>query len=139
MEEMITHNIHDVHQSIVRTIEKDRATAGGLSPIQMRTLTFIHNQSGKVFQKDIEQELCIRRSTASNILQRLERDGYLIRQPLASDARLKEIILTEATLVLIDEVERYIEDLEKRMRQNISANDLAIFFDVLNHIDKNLQ
>ncbi len=49
----------------------------------------------QVFQRDIEREFSITRSTVTNILQLMERKGYIQRQSVPQDARLKRLILTE--------------------------------------------
>ena len=48
-----------------------------------------------VFQRDIEREFSITRSTVTNILQLMERKGYIRRLSVPQDARLKQLILTE--------------------------------------------
>ena len=48
-----------------------------------------------VYQRDIEREFSITRSTVTNILQLMERKGYIERQSVPQDARLKRLILTE--------------------------------------------
>ena len=48
-----------------------------------------------VFQRDIEREFSITRSTVTNILQLMERKGYIERQSVPQDARLKKLVLTE--------------------------------------------
>ena len=49
-----------------------------------------------VFQRDIEREFSITRSTVTNILQLMERKGYIARRSVPQDARLKQLVLTEA-------------------------------------------
>lgn len=53
------------------------------------------HQSEPVFQRDIERDFSITRSTVTNILQLMERKGYIERQSVPQDARLKRLILTE--------------------------------------------
>ena len=48
-----------------------------------------------VFQRDIEREFSITRSTVTNILQLMERKGYIERRSVPQDARLKQLVLTE--------------------------------------------
>lgn len=48
-----------------------------------------------VFQRDIEREFSITRSTVTNILQLMERKGYITRRSVEQDARLKQLVLTE--------------------------------------------
>ena len=53
------------------------------------------HQSEPVFQRDIERDFSITRSTVTNILQLMERKGYIQRQSVPQDARLKQLVLTE--------------------------------------------
>mgnify|MGYP000774081076 FL=1 len=48
-----------------------------------------------MFQRDIEREFSITRSTVTNILQLMERKGYIQRLNVPQDARLKQLVLTE--------------------------------------------
>ena len=53
------------------------------------------NEHKDIFQKDIEAEFKICRSTVTNILQLMERKGYIERRSVPQDARLKQLVLTE--------------------------------------------
>ena len=53
------------------------------------------NSDTPVFQRDIEREFSITRSTVTNILQLMERKGYIARRSVEQDARLKQLVLTE--------------------------------------------
>lgn len=56
---------------------------------------YIANHSEQnVFQRDIEAALAVRRSTATGILQTMEKNGLLCREPVEQDARLKKLTLT---------------------------------------------
>ena len=48
-----------------------------------------------VFQRDIERDFSITRSTVTNILQLMEKKGYIERQSVPQDARLKRLVLTD--------------------------------------------
>ena len=69
----------------------------GITGVQSRILGFIYHNSEKrdIFQKDIEEELDIRRSSVTSVLQLMEKNGYIERVSVSKDARLKKIILTE--------------------------------------------
>lgn len=47
-----------------------------------------------IYQKDLENRFGIRRSTATGILQGLEKNGYIERESDCNDGRMKRIILT---------------------------------------------
>ena len=53
------------------------------------------HRDAAVFQRDIEREFSITRSTVTNILQLMERKGYIERRSVPQDARLKQLVLTE--------------------------------------------
>ena len=60
---------------------------------------FLHrNEDRDMFQRDVEAEFNIRRSTATGILQLMEKNGFLLREPVAYDARLKKLVLTPKAL-----------------------------------------
>ena len=51
---------------------------------------FYENRDRDIFQKDFEEKFSIRRSTASNMLKLMEKDGYIKRVSVENDARLKK-------------------------------------------------
>ena len=53
------------------------------------------NREKDIYQRDIEQTFSITRSTVTNILQLMEKKGYIRRESVARDARLKKLVLTE--------------------------------------------
>ena len=57
---------------------------------------YLAENTGKdIYQKDLERHFTITRSTASRVLSRMEQKGLIERQPVARDARLKKIVLTD--------------------------------------------
>ena len=60
-------------------------------------LAYLYNSRDReVFQRDIERAFSITRSTVTNILQLMEKKGYIRRVSVPQDARLKRLILTDA-------------------------------------------
>ena len=53
------------------------------------------HRDAAVFQRDIEREFSITRSTVTNILQLMERKGYIERRSVPQEAQLKQLVLTE--------------------------------------------
>lgn len=100
---------------------------------------FYHNRDKDVFQKDFEQEFNIRRSTASNILALIEKNGLIKRESVPYDARLKKITLTQKALDVQSVVDKAFENLEDNMRKGISEAELEIFFKVIDKINNNLE
>ncbi len=96
-------------------------------------------QGEDVFQKDIETSFSIRRSTVSNMLKLMEKKGYIRRESVAGDARLKKICLTRKALdthrLLMEQIARK----EALLRRNLSEEELQSFFAVLEKIHRNLE
>lgn len=112
-----------------------------LTSVQGRFLHYILAQSTRqdVFQKDLEEEFNLRRSTATGILQLMEKNGFLYRISVDYDARLKKIVVTPKGERMKEQVVESIRVLEKNLRQNISDGDLATFFRVLEQMSNNLE
>lgn len=105
-----------------------------LTPIQGRIIAMLCHRTGAVFQRDIEAELHIRRSTATGILQLMEKNGLLVREPVAYDARLKRLVATERAKQLLAEVDAAIRGFEQQLRQGLDEDQLAqlfVLFDIL--------
>ncbi len=100
---------------------------------------FFHNRDKDIFQKDFEQEFNIRRSTASNILSLIEKNGLIKRESVPYDARLKKITLTQKALDVQSVVDNAFEKLEDTMRKDISEEELQVFFRVIDKINNNLE
>lgn len=54
-----------------------------------------NNRHRDVYQRDIEKEFCVTRSTASKVIKLMEQKGYVRRESVPHDARLKKLTLTE--------------------------------------------
>ena len=100
---------------------------------------FYHNRDKDIFQKDFEQEFNIRRSTASNILALMEKNGLITRESVSYDARLKKISLTQKAIEIHNIVEKAFEKLEDTIQKDISAEELEVFYTVLDKINSNLE
>ena len=140
MSRKIGKEMREVQQLLHRKYELNKEQQSEkLTQVQVHVLMYIHRHDGQVFQKDIEQHLKVRRSTASQILNVLERESYVERMRLESDARMKEIVVTDKTLALIDSMERHMKETESMLRVNISDNDMETFFKVIDQIKENLK
>ena len=102
-------------------------------------LGYIYDHSDKdVFQKDIEDEFTMRRSTVSNILKLLEQKGMIVREPVSYDARLKRITLTEEAIKIHMTIKNDISKLESKITKGVSQEELDMFFNVMDKFQKNI-
>ncbi|MBQ6847458.1 MAG: MarR family transcriptional regulator [Clostridia bacterium] len=100
---------------------------------------FYDNRDKDIFQKDFENKFSIRPSTASKILKTMEQKGFIERQSVESDARLKKIVLTEKAIEIHKNVIKEINAREKRLRSGIAESDLKIFFSVMERLTANME
>lgn len=100
---------------------------------------FYHNRHRDIFQKDFEQEFNIRRSTASNILALIEKNGLIIRESVPYDARLKKITLTDKAIDIQHIVDSAFGKLEDTIKEDITEEELLVFYRVLDKINSNIE
>ena len=112
----------------------------GLTPMQKHVLTFIlfETMERDLYQRDIEEEFRIRRSTASGILQLMEKNGFIYRKSVARDARLKQIVPTEKAEKLRMDILMKIKETERRLTEGIPKSELEVCLGVLRQMLCNL-
>ena len=87
-----------VNNLIFRKINQFHRENGveNVTPMHDWIMSYLYwHKEEPVYQRDIEREFSITRSTVTNILQLMERKGYIERRSVPQDARLKQLVLTE--------------------------------------------
>ena len=97
------------------------------------------NPDRDIFQKDIEVEFSIGRSTVTGILQLMEKKGFICRQSVPHDRRLKKLVLTEKGRTIHTETLLDIDYMEDHIRTGISDEDMETFFRVIRKIRENME
>lgn len=98
-----------------------------------------HRPDQDVFQKDIEQEFSIRRSTATGLLQLMEKKGLIIREPVNYDARLKKIVLTQKAIEAHKMIEREMDMIDKKLESCLTKEELEEFFVIMEKLKSTLK
>ena len=68
----------------------------------------------------------------------MEKNGLILREPVPYDNRLKKIVLTDKALTYRQQVVDDLTDLEEKLIEGISEEDLNIFFRVIEKMMDNL-
>ena len=97
------------------------------------------NREKEIYQKDIEKHFSIGRSTVTNIIQLMEKKGFIERQAVQSDARLKKVLLTEKGEKTHETIEALIIQLNQNMMEGIEPEELQTFLQVLSKIRQNIE
>ncbi len=114
---------------------------------QLDRLTGLHSwvighiarQTEPVFQRDLEKRFSVRRSTMSNIITLMEKNGLIIRQPYNGDARLKQIVLTDRAKELDKTAQKDMRRIDRLLTDGISTDELTAFFATIDKIKANLE
>ncbi|MDL2214546.1 MarR family transcriptional regulator [Clostridia bacterium OttesenSCG-928-O13] len=140
-EQPLAFRIKSLNNQIKRMLEKSaiRDNDAGLTGMQYGFLGYLGEKDpgADVYQRDIEAEFNIRRSTATGMLQLLEKKGYIRRESVPGDARLKKIILTDKALELHHFAQANLVKLEERLTRGISDEEMAQFCQTLQKISNN--
>ena len=97
------------------------------------------NRDREIFQRDFENHFSIRRSTASNILALMEKNGMRTRESVEHDGRLKRIVLTDRAVEVHKKMQKDNCRREERLTEGIDAEELDVFFGVISKIKANLE
>jgi DNA-binding MarR family transcriptional regulator len=97
------------------------------------------NADRDIFQKDIETEFSIARSTVTSIVKLMEKKGYICRESVEQDGRLKRLVLTEKGCKIHEQHIGYIDLLEERCKRNIAPEEMEVFLAVAEKLKQNLE
>lgn len=101
---------------------------------------FIAENSDKdIFQRDIEEKFSIRRSTVSSMLQLMEKKGFVVRESVSYDARLKKLTLTPKAWEMQKKMLEGLDGMEKRLRSGLTEEEVEQFFRLIEKIRNNAE
>lgn len=93
----------------------------------------------EIFQRDIEAEFSIRRSTATGILQLMEKNNLITREPVDYDARLKKLVLTSKAIAIHESVTKEINEIEAQLTKGLTEEEINIFVATLEKLKRNIE
>lgn len=98
---------------------------------------FVFHSKNPVYQKDIETEFQIKRSTASTLLASMEKNGLITRRSVDHDARLKQVVLTDKARKMHETFLVTAKKVEENLARGLSDEELRNFFSTLDKISDN--
>lgn len=112
----------------------------GITGVQGRILGFLCYNSEKrdIFQKDIEEELEVRRSSVTSVLQLMEKNGFIERVSVSKDARLKKLILTEKGNEVQRNVHNRISELEESLRGELRDEEFDQLISLIDRLSNKI-
>lgn len=99
----------------------------------------IEGKNKEIFQKDLEREFDLKRSSVSLMLNNMEKSDLIERVPVTEDARLKKIVLTKKSKKIYEKISIAIDSIENRLSEDITQEEIEVFQRVLEKIRNNLE
>lgn len=135
----------EVHKTdrVIRRCLSNRVKAAGIDEV-----TLIHgwvirylyeHRSEDIFQKDLERHFSVGRSSVTNTIKLMEKKGYICRESVTRDARLKKVSLTEKGIQTHEEMTEISGQMDNFLLQGISKEDLNVFLGVIRKIRENAE
>lgn len=115
-----------------------KVSTDSITGVQVLILGFIDESNVDIYQKDIEKQFDIRRSTVTNILHGMEKQELIIRESVNNDARLKKIILTSKAKEILSRLNEEVTKTQNLLIKDISEKDLEIYLSVIKKMKENL-
>lgn len=132
--------IHKVAHKMKREIDHANQKLG-VSGVQGRIIGYVRCElkNRDVFQKDIEEHFELRGSSVTSTLQNLEKMGFIVRESIPTDQRLKRIVLTKKALDIHNQITKNIEQVEKEAFSSINKEEEQLLSDLLKRILNNIE
>ena len=131
---------HQIHLMVQK--EAKRCGIEFMGGPQGQVVRFLDNREKNqdlVLIKDIEKELNISKSVASNLVKRMVQNGLVELEASPSDKRAKFVRLTDKTRSQMQPVKAFFERIDKQLMEDIDEDELLIFEKVLGQLQENIK
>ena len=112
---------------------------GGPQGQVIRFLDYREESEQAVLIKDIEQELNITKSVASNLVKRMVQNGLVELEVSPNDKRAKYVRLTDKSRSQMKQVKSFFERIDRSLLDGVSEEKLAIFEEVMAQLQANVE
>ena len=131
---------HQVHLMVQKEAKRCGIEfMGGPQGQVLRFLGWREHEQELTLIKDIEQELNISKSVASNLVKRMVQNGLVELEASPSDKRAKFVRLTDKSRSQMQQVKAFFERIDKQLMEDIDEDELLIFEKVLSQLQENIK
>lgn len=109
-----------------------------VSPMQCRTIIFLHEAPSEVNQKALENYLMVKPSTVNGIVDRLEGKGLVRRTASPTDGRCRILALTEAGRRFYDQFAAVQQEATEWLERGFTPEEKALMLSLLLRVARNL-
>ena len=131
---------HQVHLMVQKEAKRCGIEfMGGPQGQVLRFLDRREQDQDLVLIKDIEQELNVTKSVASNLVKRMVQNGLVELEVSPSDKRAKFVHLTEKSRSQMKQVKSFFDRIDRSLLDGVSEEKLAIFEEVMGQLQANIE
>ena len=112
---------------------------GGPQGQVLRFLDHREHEQELTLIKDIEQELKITKSVASNLVKRMVQNGLVELEASPSDKRAKFVHLTEKSRSQMNQIKSFFDRIDRSLLDGVSEEKLAVFEEVMGQLQANIE
>ena len=98
-----------------------------------------NNPDKEIYIKDIEKRLRISKSVTSNLIKRMEKNGFIQVVSSKEDKRYKQVVLSELGKSKAQDIQDFHDEMHRQILAGVDHEDLKISFRVFDRILKNLE
>ena len=141
-EETIGFIIRSLDNMMMRNaVGDEKSDKKGMMPVMQGWIIgyLYDHKDEEIFQRDIEAEFYIARSTVTCLVKQMEQKGYIARVAVERDCRLKRLCILEKGEKIHEKFLQNIDRVEEQIREGVSEDELQIFFKVATQIRDNLE
>ena len=131
---------HQVHLMVQKEAKRCGIEfMGGPQGQVLRFLGWREHEQELTLIKDIEQELNISKSVASNLVKRMVQNGLVELEMSPVDKRAKFVRLTDKSRSQVQQVKAFFERIDNQLLADVDEGELLIFEKVLNQLQENIK
>ncbi len=98
----------------------------------------MNHENEDIYQRDLEREFGISRSTTSKMLALMESKELIAREKVLSDDRLKKIVLTDKARMVAEKIDTDNASTEAKLTEGFSQEELDTFRSYLERMLQNI-
>lgn len=125
----LVRRLHQIHYAIFF----EECEEGGITPVQYGVLTVLERNPW-LDQTAIGYEVGLDRTTAADVIKRLEEKGYLERRINPEDKRSRQAAVTPKGAAIMTELQESMARAQKRLLQPLSPRDQKTFMSLLTEL-----
>ena len=131
---------HQVHLMVQKEAKRCGIEfMGGPQGQVLRFLGWREHEQELTLIKDIEQELNISKSVASNLVKRMVQNGLVELETSPVDKRAKFVRLTDKSRSQVQQVKAFFERIDNQLIEDVDEDELLIFEKVLGQLQENIK